>query len=117
MSSVTIYGLKNCDTCRKALKWLDANDVDFEFKDVRADGVDRDQVAAWVSAVGAKLLNTRSTTWRQLSDADRERAASDPVGLLVEHPTLIKRPVLDASEAIVGFDEASYRRVLKGVSD
>lgn len=109
----TLYGLKNCDTCRKATKWLIAEEIEYEFRDVREQGPDQDQVAQWVAELGAKVLNTRSTTWRQLSDADRVRAASDPVGLLVEHPTLIKRPVLVVGDKVtVGFDAAVYTELL-----
>lgn len=109
----TLYGLKNCDSCRKATKWLDAQEADYEFCDIREQGPDQDQVAQWVAALGAKVLNTRSTTWRQLSDADRVRAASDPVGLLVEHPTLIKRPVLVVGDQVtVGFDASVYAELL-----
>lgn len=83
-----LYGLKTCDTCRKALKSLE----NAEFCDVRADGVPDDVLRAAHGQFGAALLNTRSTTWRALSEAERE---GDPLDLLVAHPTLMKRPLID----------------------
>lgn len=84
-----LYGLKTCDTCRKALKSLQ----DVEFRDVRADGVPQDVLKSAYGQFGAALLNTRSTTWRGLSEAKR---AGDPLDLLAAHPTLMKRPLIDA---------------------
>ena len=90
------YGLKNCDTCKKAQKALTAADKDFDVVDVRADGVPAAMLAEWVAAVGVDaLVNRRSTTWRGLSDA--EKAKADDTGaaaLLAAHPTLMKRPVI-----------------------
>lgn len=83
-----LYGLKNCDTCRKALKSL----PDATFIDVRADGVPTEILEQAYAKFGAALLNTRSTTWRQLPDEERERPALE---LLAEHPTLMKRPLID----------------------
>ncbi|WP_170383187.1 ArsC/Spx/MgsR family protein [Ruegeria atlantica] len=83
-----LYGLKNCDTCRKALKSL----PDAEFFDVRADGVPNDVLAQALDLFGKALLNTRSTTWRGLDEADRMRP---PLELLAEHPTLMKRPLIE----------------------
>ncbi|MFZ5962887.1 arsenate reductase family protein [Thalassococcus sp. BH17M4-6] len=82
-----LYGLKTCDTCRKALKSLPGA----TFIDVRADGVPGDVLAAAQDRFGAALLNTRSTTWRGLSPAEQERA---PLDLLADHPTLMKRPLI-----------------------
>lgn len=84
------FGLKTCDTCRKALKVLADREV--EVIDVRADGVSAQDRAAILAAFGAAALNTRSTTWRALSDAER---AQDPDTLLAAHPTLMKRPVVE----------------------
>ena len=82
-----LYGLKTCDTCRKALKSL----PDAQFVDVRADGVPGDVLKSAYADLGDALLNTRSTTWRGLSEAERARPALD---LLAEHPTLMKRPLI-----------------------
>lgn len=86
--SVKLYGLKTCDTCRKALKELE----NAEFHDLRADGLPEDVARAAHAQFGADLVNRRSTTWRQLSEADRAR---DPLALLADHPALMKRPLID----------------------
>lgn len=83
-----LYGLKTCDTCRKALKSLGK----VAFHDLRADGLPKDVAQAAYARFGADLVNRRSTTWRQLSEAERAR---DPLALLADHPTLMKRPLID----------------------
>ncbi|SDI51019.1 ArsC/Spx/MgsR family protein [Alloyangia pacifica] len=88
-----IYGLKTCDTCRKALKAL----PDAEFLDVRADGVPSAVIDAALAEFGEKLVNTRSTTWRELDDAQRARPAKE---LLADHPTLMKRPLIVDGETM-----------------
>lgn len=101
MSSVTLYGLKNCDTCKKALKALDASGRSVDFVDIRAEADLAAKLPGWLNAVGAdRLINTRSTTWRGLDEAEREKAQSDPASLLEAHPTLIKRPVIEADGAV-----------------
>ena len=82
-----VYGLKTCDTCRKALKSL----PDAEFRDVRADGVPGEVMQEAHARFGAALLNTRSTTWRGLDEAERQ---GDPLALLAAHPALMKRPLI-----------------------
>ena len=86
----TLYGLKNCDTCRKVMKLLDGAD----FVDVRIDGVPEETLKAAFEQFGAALANTRSTTWRNLSEEER---AKPELALLVEHPTLMKRPLIEQS--------------------
>lgn len=82
-----VYGVKACDTCRKAVKALGA-----ELVDIRATPLDADQIAAFHATFGEALLNKRSTTWRGLSEAER---AMDPVALIAAHPTVMKRPVIE----------------------
>ncbi|MCF6328315.1 MAG: ArsC family transcriptional regulator [Henriciella sp.] len=90
-----LYGLKNCDTCKKALKSLEAVGKPTAFVDIRADTDLAAKVPVWLEAAGADLLlNTRSTTWRGLSEAERQ---GDPATLLIANPTLIKRPVIETS--------------------
>ena len=106
---LTIYGLKNCDTCRKATKWLIAENMLFTFHDIRRDGVDRDMIAKWVKDLGwVNLLNRRGTTWRNLTDADKASVdITKATDLMFQHPSLIKRPVCDQNGTIsVGFKEA-----------
>ncbi len=94
---MVVYGLKSCDTCRKALKALGQA----QFRDVRADGVPKEILARAYGVFGAGLLNTRSTTWRGLDAGARAR---DPLALLTEHPTLMKRPlIVDGAEMHLGW--------------
>ena len=93
---LTVYHLKTCDTCRKAIKAMTAAGHDLTLIDVRADGVPSNELSLIEKAVGwEKLLNTRSTTWRGLSDTDKaDIDASKAIAFMSEHPTLIKRPVI-----------------------
>ena len=104
-----IYGIKNCDSCRKARNWLEASGRDFRWHDLREDGVDEALLGRWLDAVGPdKLVNRRSTTWRNLEEAERKRAQAreSALTLLLQHPTLIKRPIFDVHGRImVGFNE------------
>jgi len=102
---ITIYGIKQCDTCRKALKWADAQGIEHRFHDFRVDGLDRDQLQSWLdSPFSDQLVNRRSTTWRQLSDEQRQLQGDEQLQLLLDNPTLIKRPVfVDDDIVAVGF--------------
>ena len=93
---MNIYHLKTCDTCRRAIKALQAKGHDLQLIDVRADGVEAQDIADIEALIGyEKLLNTRSTTWRGLSDADKQNLdAAKALELMGQHPTLIKRPVI-----------------------
>ena len=107
---LTLYGLKNCDTCKKALGTLDAGGHDVAFVDIRADADLASLVPAWLKAVGPeKLVNRRSTTWRGLSDTDKSAAlGKDAAKVLIANPTLIKRPVIDTGDDIlVGWDKGT----------
>lgn len=106
-----MYGIKNCDTIKKARRWLEANHIDYHFHDVRTDDLDQATIESWLQSVSwEKLLNKRATTWRQLDDPRKDQLdQSIAVELLLAHPTLIKRPVLvHDSICIVGFKEAEY---------
>ncbi len=106
---LTFWGLKTCDTCKKAQKWLADEGISFEVKDVRADGVPSDELARWLGAVGWEtLVNKSSTTWRGLDDADKQDLTDAKAQALLEaHPTLIKRPVfVTGGDVIVGFRDA-----------
>ena len=108
----TIYGIKNCDTMKKAFAWLDQQGVAYSFHDYKKSGIDAARLHAWSEAVGWKtLVNTRGTTWRKLPP---ERQAIDTpdaaVQLMQEFPSLIRRPVLETTrgQLLVGFDPALY---------
>ncbi len=90
---MVFYGLKTCDTCRKAEKAIVDSGLQLTKVDVREDGIPEDALQRFLSEFGEELLNRRSTTWRNLSDTDRN---SDPVTLISVHPTVMKRPVIDA---------------------
>jgi len=106
-----LYGIKNCDTVKKARRWLEANDVDFQFHDFRADGLEQQTIEAWLENVSWEiLLNKRGTTWRKLEDPRKEQLdQAIAIELMLSNPTLIKRPVVtNNSDCYVGFKEADY---------
>lgn len=109
-----IYGISNCDTVKKAKNWLDSHNIDYKFHDFRKDGINRDIINGWLNTVAwDKILNKRSTSWRNL-DASTQQAvnATNVVDLLVENPTLIKRPVMDVNDIItVGFNSDTYQGI------
>ena len=110
--SVILYGIKNCDTVKKARKWLDANCVPYTFHDFRLDGINKTLVNNFLKQIDVEtLINKRGTTWRKLSDKEKEiKTKSQAVELMIENPTIIKRPVLDANNKFfVGFSEESYK--------
>lgn len=103
---MNLYGIKNCDTVRKARKWLEARGTDYRFVDLRADGVSEAQIKGWVDQAGLDLvLNKRGTTWRKLDDAQKaETNTAKLIKLMAAEPTLIKRPIIEADEQVlVGF--------------
>ena len=97
MSEIVLYGIPSCDTVRKARKALEAAGVAHRFHDFRKDGVDEAQLRRWVEALGWEaLVNRRGTTWRQLPEEQRQSLdAEAAIALMVEHPALIKRPVIE----------------------
>ncbi|WP_019530532.1 ArsC family reductase [Dasania marina] len=111
---VTLYGIKNCDSVKKARKWLDAHDVDYRFHDFRSDGINAQQVDGWLAALGWEtLVNKRSTTWKQLSETTRNAMDTKlAASVLLEQPTLIKRPLLDSGKGLsVGFKDSDYQQL------
>ena len=111
--TLTIYHLKTCDTCRKAIKAVQAAGHNPSLIDVRADGVPADKLKIIAEAVGwEKLLNTRSTTWRELGEADKaDMSSQKALKLMGAHPTLIKRPVIDTGREIsVGWTKEAQAR-------
>ena len=109
--TVILYGIKNCDTVKKARKYLDAKKIEYTFHDFREDGLNPVQLAAWCRELGwEKLLNKRSTTWRQLPDETKENINEVLATVVMEdQPTLIKRPVMEHPEGVtVGFSEKVY---------
>ena len=113
--SVTIYGIKNCDTMKKARAWLDKHGVAYAFHDYKAQGIDRGRLEAWVKAASWEvLLNRAGTTFRKLPDKDREGITEKKaIALMLAQPAMIKRPVLDVSgKLIVGFKPEIYEKAV-----
>ena len=108
----TLHGIPNCDTVKKARAWLDGCGVAHRFHDFRKLGVPEDELRRWIAAVGwERLINRQGTTWRRLDDAARDGVvdAASAAALMRAQPSLIRRPVLAAGDAVVvGFDAARY---------
>ena len=112
----TLYGISNCDTIRKARRWLQANSIDYRFHDVRTDGISKTMLSAWMQVLDwESLLNRRSSSWRQLPAAIREQVDRKlAVRLMLEHPALIKRPVLEHHNRLhLGFSDAQYAAIFR----
>lgn len=109
-----IYGIRNCDTMKRAFAWLEQHQVEYAFHDYKKAGVTAAMLETWASRIGwEKLLNTRGTTWRRLSEDDRANLdAHKALRLMQQQPSLIKRPVLaHGKELLVGFDAGAYEKV------
>lgn len=107
-----LYGIGNCDTVRKARKWLASHDIDYRFHDFRKDGLTARQLKHWATVVGWEtLLNRRGQTWRKLPDkAKADLNAASALKLMQAEPTLIKRPVLEVQSRVhVGFKDTDYQ--------
>jgi arsenate reductase (glutaredoxin) len=110
-----MYGIKNCDTIKKARTWLGGHGIAYSFHDYKASGIDRERLAAWADELGwAKLLNRAGTTFRKLPDADREAIDRDKaIALMLAQPSMIKRPLLDLGDRrILGFKPGEYEGAL-----
>jgi arsenate reductase len=115
MANVTIYGIKNCDTMKKARAWLDERGIGYAFHDYKTAGIERDVLAKWVDEVGWEtLLNRAGTTFRALPDDKKDGLnAKKAVALMLAQPSMIKRPVLIAGKRmLVGFKPEAYQSLL-----
>ena len=111
--TIQLYGIANCDTVRKARRWLDSRDVAYEFHDFKKQGADRAELNRWADCVGWEvLLNRRGTTFRKLDDADKTDLDRDKaIDLMLQHNSMIKRPVAfhdDGDVVLVGFSESEW---------
>jgi arsenate reductase (glutaredoxin) len=114
--AATLYGIKNCDTVKKARAWLDAKSVSYAFHDYKAEGIDRARLEGWARDVGWEtLLNRAGTTFRKLSDADKaDIDESKALALMLDQPSMIKRPVLDfGGRILVGFKPELYEEAVR----
>jgi arsenate reductase len=113
----TLYGIKNCDTVRRARRWLADQAVDHRFHDFRIDGLDPATLTRWAGAAGWEtLLNRRGTTWRNLPDSVKQDLDADlAIQLMLGNPTLIRRPVLERGHLLlIGFRESEYADLIHG---
>lgn len=111
---MTLFGIKNCDTVRKARKWIENHQLPVHFHDFREEGLRQEDLELWCHTAGWEtLFNRRSTSFRALSDADKtDIDQAKALALMLAHPTLIKRPVLVVGEqVVVGFNESDYKKV------
>jgi Spx/MgsR family transcriptional regulator len=114
-NTVAIYGIKNCDTMKKARAWLDGRGVAYAFHDYKSEGIARAKLEAWAKEVGWEvLLNRAGTTFRKLDDRDKENLTEKKaIALMLAQPSMIKRPVLDgAGTLLVGFKPDAYAKAL-----
>ena len=114
--AVTIYGIKNCDTMKKARAWLETHGVDYGFHDYKTAGIDRDRLERWCKQAGWEvLLNRSGTTFRKLPEEDKQGLdATKAIDLMLAQPSMIKRPVLDLGDGklLVGFKPEDYSAAL-----
>lgn len=117
-STVVIYGIRNCDTVKKARRWLDAHGVVYEFHDYKVAGVDPQRLARWCAERGWEvMLNRAGTTYRRLPEADKVGLdCAGAIALMLAQPSMIKRPVLEyGGEMLLGFDPDAYEVALRAV--
>jgi arsenate reductase len=113
--TITIYGIKNCDTMKKARAWLDQRKIKYAFHDYKAQGIDRADLERWIGAVGWEvLINRAGTTFRALPEAEKQDLdVRKAIALMLAQPSMIKRPVLDIGGSLhVGFKPEAYATVL-----
>lgn len=112
---LTIYGIPSCSSCREARKWLDAKNIQYRFHDLRHDGLDIQTLERWADDVEwENLLNRSSLTWRKLPEVDRTGMTRNRAfAAMIEHPTLVKRPVLEQGRQVtLGFEARRYEEIL-----
>ncbi len=116
MSQVEMFGIPNCDTVRKARRWLDAHGIDYQFHDYKKEGVDEALLRQWCKSAGWEvLLNRRGTTWRKLADDVKEGVdEAGAIRLMLENPSMIKRPVVvNDGSVTVGFSVDVYQEIFR----
>ncbi|MEP7238127.1 MAG: ArsC family reductase [Ferruginibacter sp.] len=115
--AVTVYGIPNCDTTKKALVWLKKNNIAFTFHDYKLEGISKQKLETWCNDKGWEtIFNKRSTTWRELPEVDQKKAVDQPaaIKLMMEHNSIIKRPIIEfEKETVVGFNEDEIKKIFK----
>lgn len=110
-----VYGIKNCNTVKKAISWLEANQISYEFHDYKKKGISPEKLREWCGQTGAELLiNRKGTTWRKFDDGQKEKAEEQKqaIELMATHTSVIKRPLIEQNGQIlaIGFDEKEYEQ-------
>ena len=117
MEKAAVYGIPNCDTTKKALSWLQENKIAFTFHDYKLEGISKVKLEAWCKKTGWEtVFNKRSTTWRELSEAEQKKVIDQTtaIKIMMQHNSIIKRPVIEIDEKlIVGFNEDQIKRAIK----
>ncbi len=117
MANVTVYGIPNCDTTKKAMNWLNKRKIPFSFHDYKTAGAGNAKLEEWIDKAGLEtIFNKRSTTWKELSPAQQAQAATTQgaVKLMIAHTSIIKRPIIETGNALlVGYNEDNYTKHLK----
>jgi|SRR5579859_3893831 len=113
-----VYGIKNCNTVKSAIDWLNKNENEFEFHDYKKSGITEAKLKAWCKQVGwASLVNKRGTTWRRLNEGIQQKVTNEKsaIALMLEKTSVIKRPLIEVGGKVIllGFDETGYTRALK----
>jgi arsenate reductase len=109
-----LYGIASCDSCRKARKWLDAESIEYDYHDIRIDGLAIQMLERWSGRIDwQKMLNKRSLTWRKIPEMDRRELTKDKaLTLMMQHQTLVKRPILECDGFIaLGFSPENYKMI------
>jgi len=112
---IKIYGIPNCDTMKKARRWLEANGIEYDFHDYKKLGVPEKNLKNWVKQTGWEtILNKRGTTWRKLDDEVKDNIdETAAIQLMLDNPSIIKRPILESGKLLlIGFDEDQYKRLI-----
>lgn len=108
-----LYGIKNCDTVKKARAWLEKNHIAYTFHDFRTDGLSETQVSNWINELGLEtLVNKRSTTWKEIDEETKNKFNENAIKIITANPTLIKRPLLETGkQTYVGFKDTEYTKI------
>lgn len=117
MKTIKIFGIKNCDSMKKAFAWLDERGIPYEFHNYKKQGVPRDRLVMWCRTLGWKtLLNTKGATWRKLTPQQQDiTAQSKAVATMLEHPSVIRRPLVETADGhlLVGFDPTMFESFIR----
>ena len=117
MKSITLYGIPNCDTTKKAMSWLQKNNIAFSFHDYKLQGIDNKKLADWCNIKGWEtIFNKRSTTWRELPEAAQQKVTGqgEAIKVMLVNNSIIKRPIIEYNDKlIVGYNETEYKGLLK----